>query len=188
MGFLCFPRQCVPQLSGPVSDSALLQGRRGGAPTAQPLVGSSRQAPRREAWPASHGPVLCRPHPRGLTPKVSVDAAALQAVLPVSPKPSRALCPCLEGSAEGRVVALYPCWTLEETALPLLQRGRLKLALQKEAEFQTPKTQSLGASNCTPPCGLGHGETRRQMESGVGWSDGVGPVGQAVGGAPGGGP
>lgn len=25
------------------------------------------------------------------------------------------------------------------------------------------------------------------MESGVGWSDGVGPVGQAVGGAPGGG-
>lgn len=40
--------------------------------------------------------------PKRAHSEVSADAAALQAVLPVSPKPSRALCPRLAGSAEGR--------------------------------------------------------------------------------------
>lgn len=102
----------------------------GEAPTAQPLVGSSRQALRWEARPVSHSQGCAGPTPEGSLPKflLTQPHSRLQAVLPVSTKPSRALYPCLEGSAEGRVVALYPCWTLEEKALPLLQRGGLKLA------------------------------------------------------------
>lgn len=111
VGFLCSPSLARPPLCGPGSDSALLRGESAtpradcadaafGQPWPEPprrlLAGRSRQAPRREAWPASCGPGCAGPAPEPRLPKflLTQRGPRPRSQFPRNPRPSTlpALC------------------------------------------------------------------------------------------------